>query len=306
VRARLAAALGPDVHVATVLLQVGVVFYLLMLYRDAGLFGFTLGSLSTLPLHGILKRLSDTRVESERQRLALIEVRDELGRRQRMAAIGQTAAGIFHQIARHHGAIGMFAHLLSQEAARGNGDDPARSHPTVGEHAARILQSVDEANHVIESLRRFGQDRTLNLYPQSIRALVAECVDDCRVRAEPRGVRIAVTVPADVTIPLDKHKIKQALGNLLDNAIEVTTAGAAVDVEVTARGDEIRIVVRDHGPGVASEVRDRLFTPFCTTKPDGVGLGLALARELVEAHGGRVEWAPATPGASFVVTLPGS
>ncbi len=302
-RARFIAALGSDFRLAAILLQVGLVWFLAMVFYDRGTLAFAMGGLSTLNLYAIMKRLSDTRIESERQRLALIEVRDELGRRQRLAAIGQTASGIFHQIARHHGAIGMFAHLLSQEAARGNGDDRERIR-AVGEHAARILQSVDEANHVIESLRRFGQDRTLNLYPQSILALVAECVDECRAQAEPRRVQVAVTAPADLNVPLDKHKIKQALGNLLDNAIEVTTAGAAVDVEVAAFDGELRIVVRDHGPGIEAEMRDRLFTPFCTTKPHGVGLGLALARELVEAHGGRIDWAPATPGTRFVVTLP--
>jgi C4-dicarboxylate-specific signal transduction histidine kinase len=62
--------------------------------------------------------------------------------------------------------------------------------------------------------------------------------------------------------------------------------------------------VRDHGAGVAAEIRNRLFTPFCTTKPNGVGVGLALAKELVDAHGGRLEWEPADPGARFVITLP--
>ena len=66
----------------------------------------------------------------------------------------------------------------------------------------------------------------------------------------------------------------------------------------------MRIVVRDHGPGVEPTIRDRLFTPFATTKPDGIGLGLVLARELVEAHGGTLEWRAAAPGAAFVVELP--
>jgi len=303
-RARFVAALGSDFRFAAILLQVGMVWFLAMVFYDGGMLAFALGALSTFNLFAIMKRLNDTRLESERQRLALVEVRDELGRRQRLAAIGQTASGIFHQIARHHGAIGMFAHLLGQEAANGNGGDPEHTRAAVREHAARILESVEDAKHVIESLRRFGQDRTLNLYPQSVLSLLAECVDECRARATPLGVQVTVTAPADVVVALDKHKIKQALGNLLDNAIEVTEAGAAVDVRVMAADGAIRIVVRDHGPGVAARMRDRLFTPFSTTKPDGVGLGLALARELVEAHGGRIEWEPATPGTSFVVTLP--
>lgn len=303
-RARFTAALGRDVLVATVLLQVVMVWFLVVVFQQGGVLGFAAGSASTLTLYAILKRLNDTRVESERQRLALIQVRDELGRRQRLAAIGQTASSVFHQIGRHHGAIGMFAHLLGQEAARADGADGACWRATVGEHASRILQSVDDAKHVIDSLLRFGQDRALNLYPQSLAALVAECVADCEARAVPRGVRVCAAVPVDATIAVDKHKLKQAIGNVLDNAIEVTAAGAAVDVDVTADAAAVRIAVRDRGPGVAPDVRDRLFTPFCTTKPHGIGLGLALARELVEAHGGRIEFHSDATGTVFTLTLP--
>ena len=65
-----------------------------------------------------------------------------------------------------------------------------------------------------------------------------------------------------------------------------------------------QVAVRDHGAGVAPGIRDRLFTPFCTTKPDGVGVGLALAKELVDAHGGRLDCEPAHPGARFVIRPP--
>jgi signal transduction histidine kinase len=103
---------------------------------------------------------------------------------------------------------------------------------------------------------------------------------------------------------VDKHKIRQALGNLLDNAVDASRAGEPVEVRWAIAGPLLQIVVRDYGAGVPAAVRPRLFTPFCTTKPDGIGLGLALARELVEAHGGQVEARDATPGSEFVVCLP--
>jgi C4-dicarboxylate-specific signal transduction histidine kinase len=77
-----------------------------------------------------------------------------------------------------------------------------------------------------------------------------------------------------------------------------------VDIESSADDGVVRIVVRDHGAGIPPEIRERLFTPFATTKPDGIGLGLVLARELVQAHGGTLEWQAADPGATFVVELP--
>jgi signal transduction histidine kinase len=107
-----------------------------------------------------------------------------------------------------------------------------------------------------------------------------------------------------VTLPLDKHKLKQAIGNLLDNAVMAAPPGTPVEITTAVENGQVRILVRDHGPGVAPEIRDRLFTPFATTKPDGIGLGLVLARDLVEAHGGTLDWRPAAPGTEFVVTLP--
>jgi signal transduction histidine kinase len=279
------------------LLGVVMTCFVLLSFYGGGAAGFVAASAATLILNAVLKRLADARIESERRRLDLLVMREALDRRQRLAAIGQTASGVFHQIARHHGEIGIFAHLLARRP-------PAGDDETVREHAGRILTSLEEAKRVIDELLRFGQDRALNLYPQSVRALLDESVAECGPHAARRRVELAVTASADLTVLLDKHKLKQALGNVLDNAIEVTPPGERVEIESTIEGGMLRIGIRDHGPGVDAAIRPRLFTPFSTTKPDGIGLGLALARELLEAHGGTITWREATPGTVFVLSLP--
>jgi signal transduction histidine kinase len=292
--ARIAQALGPEMPVATLLLHGVMVGYLVVAWERSGMLGFAVASLSTLTLHAILKRLNDTRLESERRREELVSAQDELERRQRLATIGQTAATVFHQVSRHHGAIGMYAHLLDR------GSDPAAAR----QHATRILASIDDANRVIEELLRFGQDRALNLYPHSVGALIQECVADCTPRAAARDVALVVAEAPDVVVALDKHKVKQAIGNLLDNAVAASRPGMRVEVAGSIADGVVRVVVRDHGSGIAPEIRPTLFTPFATTKPDGIGLGLVLARELIEAHGGTLEWQAAEPGTAFVVELP--
>src|SRR5262249_1601253 len=127
---------------------------------------------------------------------------------------------------------------------------------------------------------------------------------DCRPRAAERGVRLEVFQGPDQDVLVDKHKIKQAIGNVLDNAIEASATGGRIEVRPSLEGRLARIAVRDYGAGVPESVRARPSPPFCTTKSGGIGLGLALARELVEAHGGGVTWPPADPGAVFVLTLP--
>jgi signal transduction histidine kinase len=295
-RAKIAASLGRDMPLVADLLGVVMTCFVLLSFHAGGAAGFVAATTATLVLNAVLKRLADARIESERRRLDLLVMREALDRRQRLAAIGQTASGVFHQIARHHGEIGIFAHLLARRPREGD--------ETVREHAGRILASLEEAKRVIDELLRFGQDRALNLYPQSVRALLDESVAECGPHAARRRVALAVTASADLTVLLDKHKLKQALGNVLDNAIEVTPAGKRVEIESTIEGGMLRIGIRDHGPGIEAGIRPRLFTPFATTKPDGIGLGLALARELLEAHGGTIAWREPTPGSLFVLSLP--
>jgi len=304
-RARFAAALGRDLLVATDLAHVVFVCFLLLSYAHGGAPAFVAASVSTLLLHFILKRQNDLRIESERQRARLAAMGEELAVRTRLAAIGRTASTVFHQIARHHGSVGMFAHLLTH----GPGPDAppaalARWAQTVREHAARILGSIEEANRVMDELLRFGQDRALNLWEQPLAELVEECIRDCGPRAARLGVPIRLANDTDATLLVDKHKIKQALVNLIDNALDASPPGTAVEVTPRADGVVATVAVRDYGAGIADAVRDTLFTPFCTTKPHGIGLGLALAKELVEAHGGTLAWRPAAPGTEFCLTLP--
>jgi signal transduction histidine kinase len=287
--------------VATAALQMLMIYFLLVSLERAGTAGWVATSAATLVLFAILKRLNDTRLESERRRRELVDVQGELARRQRLSVIGRTASTVFHQVARQHGAIGIFAHLLARDADRP--DDPGWPQ-RVREHVTGILSSVHEANRVIDELMRFGQDRLLNLYEQPLGALVEECIAACRPRALARGIRLEVLPGPERVIVIDKHKITQALGNLLDNAVEASPAGGRVEVRWSLDGALVRIAIRDYGTGVPEEIRGRLFTPFCTTKPEGIGLGLALARELAEAHGGQVGLTGVTPGSEFVLSLP--
>jgi len=284
-RARVAAALGMDMVRATRLLDVCAICWLLLAWVQGGIVAFAGASLLTLTLHAVLKRLSDTRRELEN--------------RQRLAVIGETASRVFHQLGRHHGAIGMYAHLITRLESEGGA-----SAASLAEHARRILASLGDANHVMNELLAFGQDRTLNLYPHAVDAVVRECLEETAPRAAGRAIVLRVVETTTIDAPLDKHKIKQALGNVLDNAIDASPVGGTVDVTIAAEDGIVRVAVRDYGDGIAPAIRRRLFAPFATTKPDGVGVGLALAKELVDAHGGRIDWEPADPGARFVLTLP--
>jgi len=111
--------------------------------------------------------------------------------------------------------------------------------------------------------------------------------------------------PDDATASFDKLKVKQAVVNVVRNAIEASPAAAEVLVRCRLADGDVEIAVADNGPGVAAADRAAIFAPFFTTKEEGSGLGLAIAREFAEAHGGAItaETSP-SGGAVFVLRLP--
>ena len=142
--------------------------------------------------------------------------------------------------------------------------------------------------------------------------LVESSVEAFRTRAERKGV--SLVLDAEATLPsvrMDATRIAQALGNLLDNAVRHTPQGGTVSVSVTAEGDSVQVSVDDTGEGVPEEELGQIFDRFYRVDPSrsratgGTGLGLTIARQLVEAHGGSI-WAERRPegGSRFAFELP--
>ena len=102
----------------------------------------------------------------------------------------------------------------------------------------------------------------------------------------------------------DRSQMQRALDNLILNAVQNTPAGGCVTVEALHQGEHLLLRVSDTGPGVSEDVRDRLFEPFVTARPDGTGLGLAIVREIARAHRGNARLAASPCGASFEIEVP--
>lgn len=143
--------------------------------------------------------------------------------------------------------------------------------------------------------------------PSSIKQVVGLARELLAEDAIRRDVRLDVTIEPDLpSIALDRVQIQQVLVNLMRNGLEAGyhgTSRARLSIDARREGAAIQIAVRDNGPGLVST--DRVFEPFFTTKADGMGMGLAICKSIVEAHGGRL-WAEASEptGAAFIFTLP--
>jgi signal transduction histidine kinase len=139
-----------------------------------------------------------------------------------------------------------------------------------------------------------------------LRQAAAGSLDLVRPRAGRQGVEVEVSAPPDpLPVDVDAGQLHQVLVNLLINALDAMPRGGRLTLALDATEEGCRLTVRDTGPGIAPTMAGRLFTPFASTKPTGTGLGLSLARRIVEEHGGRIRGANHPEGgAVFTIVLP--
>jgi PAS domain S-box-containing protein len=221
-------------------------------------------------------------------------LREEVRRKDRLAALGQMAATIAHEIRNPLGGIQGFAALLQRDVP----EDDARRRLV-----EKIISGTKSLDRVVNELLEYTRPLELKIEPVDVSVLVAGAIEF--LPAVPAGVRVINRAGADVSVRADASKLKQVLLNILLNAVQGVGDAGEIVVSVEANVDHVAIVVRDSGEGIAAEHLDKIFMPFFTTREKGTGLGLAAASKIVESHGGTIE-AVSTPGqgATFHVRLP--
>ena len=233
---------------------------------------------------------------------AVEERQREVVRAERLAAVGKMAAMITHEVRNPLSSIGLNAELLEEELAALNAGAEAR------QLCAAIGREVDRLTAITEEYLTFARLPTPRLAAASVVALVDDLARFVKDDLATRGVELSVT-HADGLPParLDEGQIRQSLMNLVRNAAEAVSGrgGGHVWIRTTADAAGVVIEVADDGPGIAPELRDRLFDPFVSTKDGGTGLGLALSHQIVRDHGGALTvTSPPGAGATFAIRLP--
>jgi signal transduction histidine kinase/putative methionine-R-sulfoxide reductase with GAF domain len=228
----------------------------------------------------------------------LARAQAELVRRERLAAIGELAAAVAHEVRNPLGAIfnsvGPLRRMLQGQR------DPAQLLDIVAEECERL-------NQIVGDLLDFARPSEPSFSPTAVGSLISSVVEAAAASATSAGVQIATHVPADLPPPaLDARLMRQALLNLVINAVQASPRGEQVRIGVAHEaGDVLRIEVEDAGAGVAPQVAARMFEPFFTTKAAGTGLGLTIVKRIVEAHHGSISCEPGPArGAHFVLRLP--
>jgi two-component system, NtrC family, sensor histidine kinase HydH len=215
---------------------------------------------------------------------------------ERLATIGQFAASIGHELRNPLGVVESSLYLLRQHL-RTEADAPP-----VKKHLDRIASEVQRANKTIHDLLDLARNRP----PQTRRTSLHELVDSAAEAAMlPAALTLHASVPADLTLAIDPDQVRQVLVNLFTNASQALKGRGQLWVEAAATADGgAHLRVRDDGPGIPDADRARIFEALYTTKAKGSGLGLALCRRIMEAHGGAIEVEPSPAGACFLLTFP--
>ncbi len=291
-----------DLELVFIVTLTPLVFLIVYGYAAHGLAGAAGWSVAAIGLHVMLKRLTRLRVAGEEQNRRLETLNRALQHRERLSAIGKMSSVVSHQMLQQLGVIGIHADLIRHAEPDGDASVALAQAKT---SAGAIENALASVNGVLTDLLVFSRDLRLNLYEHRLAELLTECVDACRAQAIARGVTLRLDCPAEATARLDKLKIKQAVVNVVRNAIEASPPSSDVLVRCRRASDAVEIAVVDHGTGIPEAHRREIFTPFFTTKEQGTGLGLAIAREFAEVHGGGITSASGADGeTTFVLRLP--
>ncbi|MFZ5926026.1 MAG: two-component system sensor histidine kinase NtrB [Acidobacteriota bacterium] len=230
----------------------------------------------------------------------LLEAEASARRSERLAALGQLTAGLAHELRNPLGTMKASAEMLMDRAPADNA--------VVRELAEYISAEVDRTNSLITRFLEFARPLRLEKTPADIHTVLDSAIEHLDRESPGSAARIHRNYdPALPLIEADAELIERVFFNLLRNALEASPPGALVTVKTRRSPQGVEIAVIDRGPGVPPEHREQIFNPFFTTKPGGVGLGLAISAKIVGDHGGviSVDSEP-DAGAIFLVSLPAS
>jgi signal transduction histidine kinase len=219
-------------------------------------------------------------------------------RSERLAALGQLTAGLAHELRNPLGTMKASAEVLRQKVSAEN--EVAR------ELAGFIEAEVDRTSNLITRFLNFARPFELRLKQTELAEVIDRAIAQLSQHKPPFDVVIYKNYSPDIKpFPLDAELIESVLYNLLENAAQASPPGGAITVKTRPVEGGVEIAVIDRGTGIAREDRESIFNPFFTTKPNGVGLGLAIVAKIVDEHGGKiaVESEPGE-GSVFRVLLP--
>jgi two-component system, NtrC family, sensor kinase len=244
-------------------------------------------------IEGMERRLGNKELRRKQAHQRAIQAERKLAATQQLAAVGQLAAGLAHELNNPLTVIQGSAKELERRPSKGR-----------ELWLGNIRRETRRCIRLVGDLLTLSRPANLKLQRVELRALVQEAWGHVLLTGW-QGALLQMQGPKRLQVKVDADRFKQVLVNLLTNALQASPGKQPkVMVAWSASGRRVQLEIRDHGSGMAKEVRDRAFHPFFTTKADGTGLGLAIAYSLVRAHGGRLRIESRNPGTALISDWP--
>lgn len=245
------------------------------------------------------EKVQERTAELEKKNVLLEQTREELVRAEKLAAVGELAAGVAHEINSPMAIIRGNAELLQMELPE---EHPSREEVDI------IAQQVSRVERIVASLLQFARKEQKNTDSFALEQLLEEILGNIKYLAPPGNITIIRNYAAEIP-PLagDPHQLRQVFTNLIINALQAMTEGGELTVAtaISKEADSCQVLISDSGSGITQENLEHIFNPFFTTKASGTGLGLAVSYGIVKDHGGDITvQSEIGKGSRFTVTLP--
>jgi signal transduction histidine kinase len=233
-------------------------------------------------------------------RAELSEKNQQLERKNRLAALGEMAAGMAHEIRNPLGGIQLYASMLAKDV----GEQPGAL-----SLVNKISGGVRRLEALVSQVLQFTREIAVHVEETDLAAVVETAVELAAPKIADRRLDVQVRGERPFIVRADQHLLGQAVLNLVLNAAEAMEEGGSLSVQYfdaseTDGARQFRLVVRDSGPGIPAAILDRIFNPFFTTKETGTGLGLAIVHRVIDAHDGTITATnPPGGGAQFEIRI---
>lgn len=243
-----------------------------------------------------LNRTLENRVEARTRELKAAQ--DELIKKERLAAIGQMASVVGHEIRNPLAVINNSVYFIKTKLGAGPAQDAK-----ITKHISIIESEIQQANGIINEILGFARTKELNPKVQPLNAFMEDILLSYPF---PQHINVAKYLSQNnPAVNIDSDEMKQAVRNIIGNAVEVMPGGGTLKIATETLPDWARIEVADSGPGIPRDVLEKIFAPFFTTKARGTGLGLAVVKKVIDRHRGKVEVASEVgKGTTFKLYLP--
>jgi signal transduction histidine kinase len=253
----------------------------------------------------ILAKAFDTMAQSLKERDAELKRQQEaLLRAQQLAAVGRVSAQVAHEVRNPLSAIGLNTEMLAEELSKASFPTPGEKQEA-HELLSTIGREVDRLTGITEQYLGMARLPRPTLEPEDVSRILSGVLDFSREEFQRSHIEVTRQLEPECRALLDEGQLRQVFLNLLRNSREAMPEGGQLQVRSRPQDGYVVVTVKDEGRGIPETIREHIFEPFFSTKHGGTGLGLAVTRQILQAHGGQIlcESSPGK-GTTFVVKLP--